>query len=115
MNIIPRSEWKARAPRSALVPFTNSRISHIATHFPGSAATIGVESFDEATTSKLVPDYLWVSPEQAAKVSLDGLARNKMRVVPGLPAKVMSVTNQYAPRSIIAPIVGRVYRQLAGG
>ena len=88
---------------------------HVTLLAPGPVRTFTVESVDEATTSKLVPDYLWVSPEQAAKVSLDGLARNKMRVVPGLPAKVMSVTNQYAPRSIIAPIVGRVYRQLAGG
>ena len=56
-----------------------------------------------------------VTAEYAAKVSLDGLAHNKLRVVPGLPAKFMSVTNQFTPRGIIAPIVGRVYRQLAGG
>ena len=58
MNIIPRSEWKARAPLSALVPFTNSRISHIATHFPGSAATIGVESFD-ATAARIRGYQAW--------------------------------------------------------
>jgi short-subunit dehydrogenase len=88
---------------------------HVTLLAPGPVRTFTVESVDDATTDKLVPGYLWVSPEQVAKASLDGLARNKMRVVPGLPAKVMSTTNQYAPRSIVAPIVGRVYRRLAGG
>ncbi|HET9874408.1 MAG TPA: short-chain dehydrogenase, partial [Mycobacterium sp.] len=50
-----------------------------------------------------------------AKVALNGLARNKMRVVPGIPPKVMSAVNQYLPRVITAPIVGRVYKQLGGG
>jgi len=46
---------------------------------------------------------------------LDALGRNKMRVVPGISAKVMSVANQYVPRSIVAPIVGTAYKKLGGG
>ncbi|MDF2829689.1 MAG: short-chain dehydrogenase, partial [Mycobacterium sp.] len=49
-----------------------------------------------------------------AKVSLDGLERNKMRVVPGVTSKAMSVASGYAPRSIVTPIVGAVYKKLGG-
>jgi hypothetical protein len=60
----------------------------------------------------LVPDFLWISTEHTAKKSLDALARNKMRVVPGLTSKAMSVASQYAPRAIVAPIVGSFYKKL---
>jgi uncharacterized protein len=57
---------------------------------------------------------VFVSPEYTAKAALDGLARNKMRVVPGVSSKVMSVASGYAPRSIVTPIVGAVYKKLGG-
>lgn len=88
---------------------------HVTLLAPGPVRTGMLESVDTAAANKLVPDYLWVTAEYAAKVSLDGLARNKMRVVPGIPAKVMSVANQYLPRGIVAPIVGRTYKKLGGG
>jgi uncharacterized protein len=64
---------------------------------------------------KMIPDFLFVSTEYAAKTALDGLARNKMRVVAGVGSKVMSVASGYAPRSIVTPIVGAVYKKLGGG
>jgi short-subunit dehydrogenase len=88
---------------------------HVTLLAPGPVRTGILESIDTSSADKLVPDYLWVSAEYAAKTSLDALGRNKMRVVPGLPAKAMSVANQYLPRSIVAPIVGRTYKKLAGG
>lgn len=48
-------------------------------------------------------------------MSLDALGRNKMRVVPGLTSKAMSVASGYAPRAIVAPIVGSFYKKLGGG
>lgn len=88
---------------------------HVTLLAPGPVRTGMLETIDTAAANKLTPDYVWVSAEHCAKAALNGLKRNKMRVVPGIPAKVMSVTNQYLPRSIVAPIVGRVYKQLAGG
>lgn len=71
---------------------------------------------DEASlVDKLIPDFLWISVEHTAKLSLDGLARNKMRVVPGVTSKAMSVASGYAPRAIVTPIVGAVYKKLGGG
>ncbi|MBU3750650.1 MAG: SDR family oxidoreductase [Mycobacterium sp.] len=71
---------------------------------------------DEASlVDKLIPDFLWISVEHTAQLSLDALERNKMRVVPGLTSKAMSVASGYAPRAIVTPIVGAVYRKLGGG
>jgi uncharacterized protein len=68
----------------------------------------------ELAVEKLMPDFVFVSPEYAAKAALDGLARNKMRVVPGVSSKVMSVASGYAPRALVTPVVGAVYKKLGG-
>ena len=54
----------------------------------------------------MVPDFLWHNSAAVAEMSLDALDRNKMRVVPGILSKGMSVAGGYSPRAIIAPIVG---------
>ncbi|MFT4199310.1 mycolate reductase [Gordonia sp. (in: high G+C Gram-positive bacteria)] len=59
-----------------------------------------------------VPGFLWHNTDKVAKMSLDALARNKMRVVPGVLSKAMSVAGGYSPRKITAPIVGNFYRKL---
>ena len=70
---------------------------------------------DEASlVDRLIPDFLWISVEHTAQLSLDGLERNKMRVVPGITSKAMSVASGYAPRAIVTPIVGAVYKKLGG-
>jgi short-subunit dehydrogenase len=88
---------------------------HVTLLAPGPVSTGIADFVDSLAVAKLVPDYLWVSPELTAKASLDGLSRNKMRVVPGLPGKVMSLASQYLPRAIVAPIVGNAYRKMGGG
>jgi uncharacterized protein len=85
---------------------------HVTLLAPGPVRTGLADSVDAAAAKKLSPDFLWISAEYTAKVSLDGLGRNKMRVVPGIPGKAMSVANQYLPRGIVAPIVGRLYKKL---
>ena len=82
------------------------------------AAELGAEfvqldvTDDASMVEKPVPDFLWISTEYTAKKSLDALARNKMRVVPGVTSKAMSVASQYAPRAIVAPIVGSFYKRM---
>ena len=60
-------------------------------------------------------EEIGISTEHTAQISLDALERNKMRVVPGLTSKAMSVATGYGPRAIVAPIVGAVYKKLGGG
>ncbi len=66
------------------------------------------------TGGRMIPDFLWIDTEYTARMSLDGLERNKMRVVPGVTSKAMSVASGYAPRAIVTPIVGAVYKKLGG-
>ncbi|MFZ2527241.1 MAG: mycolate reductase [Rhodococcus sp. (in: high G+C Gram-positive bacteria)] len=81
---------------------------------PGPVRTETPDPADASIVDKLVPDFLWISSEHTAKVSLDGLAENKMRIVPGLISKALSVAGNYTPRAIIAPIVGTFYKKLGG-
>ncbi len=52
---------------------------------------------EASIVDKLVPDFLWISSEYVAKVSLDALAENKMRIVPGILSKGMSVAGHSSP------------------
>ena len=82
---------------------------------PGPVRTTLPDATEQSLVERLVPDFLWISTEHTAKLSLDGLEHNKMRVVPGLTSKAMSVASGYTPRAIVAPIVGAVYKKLGGG
>jgi hypothetical protein len=87
---------------------------HVTLLAPGPVRSKLPDLGETSIVDKLVPDFLWISTEHTALVSLDALARNKMRVVPGVTSKAMSVASQYAPRAIVAPIVGRFYKRLGG-
>jgi short-subunit dehydrogenase len=87
---------------------------HVTLLAPGPVRTDLPDPAEASLVDKLVPDFLWISTEHTARVSLDALARNKMRVVPGVTSKAMSVASQYAPRAIVAPIVGSFYKKLGG-
>ena len=87
---------------------------HVTVLAPGPVRTELPNPDEQSLVEKLIPDFLWISTEHTAKLSLDGLQRNKMRVVPGVTSKAMSVASGYAPRSIVTPIVGAVYKKLGG-
>jgi short-subunit dehydrogenase len=87
---------------------------HVTVLAPGPVRTELPDPAEASLVDKLVPEFLWISTEHTARLSLDALARNKMRVVPGVTSKAMSVASQYAPRAIVAPIVGSFYKKLGG-
>ncbi len=87
---------------------------HVTVLAPGPVRAETPDPAEASLVDKLVPDFLWISVEHTAKLSLDALERNKMRVVPGVTSKAMSVASQYAPRAIVAPIVGSFYKKLGG-
>lgn len=87
---------------------------HVTVLAPGPVRTDLPDPDEQSLVERLIPDFLWISTEYTAKVSLDGLERNKMRVVPGVTSKAMSAASGYAPRSVVAPIVGAVYKKLGG-
>jgi uncharacterized protein len=87
---------------------------HVTLLAPGPVRTETPDPADASIVDKLVPDFLWIDSAYTAKLSLDSLAKNKMRVVPGLLSKGMSIAGQYSPRAISAPIVGSFYKKLGG-
>ncbi|GAC69082.1 mycolate reductase [Gordonia soli] len=87
---------------------------HITLLAPGPVRTETPAPEDQSIVDKMVPDFLWHSSEKVAEMSLDALAHNKMRVVPGAMSKAMSVAGGYSPRAVVAPIVGGFYRKLGG-
>ena len=87
---------------------------HVTVLAPGPVRTEAPDPAEASLVDRLIPDFLWISVEHTAQLSLDGLARNKMRIVPGLTSKMMSVASGYAPRAIVTPIVGAVYKKLGG-
>lgn len=87
---------------------------HITLLAPGPVRTEEPDPAEASIVDKLVPDFLWISSEHTAKVSLDALAANRMRIVPGVISKAMSAAGQFSPRSISAPIAGAFYKKLGG-
>ena len=88
---------------------------HVTLLAPGPVRTTLPDDAQASLVERLVPDFLWISTEHTARLSLDGLERNKMRIVPGVTSKAMSVASGYTPRAIVAPIVGAFYKKLGGG
>ena len=87
---------------------------HVTLLAPGPVRTELPDPAEQSLVERLIPDFLWIDTEYTARISLDGLERNKMRVVPGVTSKAMSVASGYAPRAIVTPIVGAVYKKLGG-
>ena len=87
---------------------------HVTLLAPGPVRAEMPDASEASLVDKLIPDFLWISVEHTAVLSLDGLERNKMRVVPGVTSKAMSVASGYVPRAIVTPIVGAVYKKLGG-
>lgn len=87
---------------------------HVTLLAPGPVRETLPAAHEQSLVEKLIPDFLWISTEYTAKLSLDALEHNKMRVVPGVTSKAMSVASGYVPRAIVTPIVGAVYKKLGG-
>lgn len=85
---------------------------HVTLLAPGPVRTTTPTEDEASIVDKMVPDFLWHSSDKVASMSLDALAHNKMRVVPGTLSKAMSVAGGYSPRAVVAPIVGTFYRKL---
>ena len=64
---------------------------HVTLLAPGPVRETLPSEHEQSLVEKLIPDFLWISTEYTAKLSLDALERNKMRVVPGVTSKAMSV------------------------
>lgn len=66
----------------------------------------GGSSFEDA-----VPSQAMISPEQAARAGVDGLASGARVVVPGLPTRVAMQAARYLPHALKLPTIERIMRR----
>ncbi|GAB2676380.1 mycolate reductase [Nocardia goodfellowii] len=84
---------------------------HVTLLAPGPVRT---DNPDQEEVSTKIPEFIWVTAEHTAQITVDALAKNKMRVVPGLISKGMSLAGQYGPRAITSVVAGAAYKRLSG-
>jgi short-subunit dehydrogenase len=76
---------------------------------PGPIDTEFAERAGLAEAFDGVPNFARVSSEDCAKAAVDGLARNRRVVVPGLAIKGMTISGRLTPRAILLPLMKRFY------
>lgn len=80
---------------------------------PGPVREATIPEEEQTIVDKVVPDFLWTTYESCAKESLEALALNKRRVVPGPLSKAMNAVSQVAPASVLSPVMGWFYSKMA--
>jgi short-subunit dehydrogenase len=56
-----------------------------------------------------VPAFARVSSADCARLALDGLAKNKRVVAPGLAIRAVGVAGRHTPRAVLLPLMKRFY------
>jgi len=81
---------------------------------PGPVKTAFIDtagfSHDEAEAS--LPKILWLSPERVARAAVEGMARGRPVVIPGLGNRVSALIAQHTPRELLVPILTRQHPAL---
>lgn len=79
---------------------------------PGPVRDTSTPEEEQNTIDKIVPDFLWTTYESCAYETLDALAKNRRRVVPGPLSKAMDFISTYAPSALLSPIMGKFYAKM---
>lgn len=79
---------------------------------PGPVREAEVPESEKSIVDRVVPDFLWTTYDSCAEDTLDALADGKRRVVPGPLSKAMDFVSSYAPRGLLAPLMGKFYSKM---
>jgi len=63
--------------------------------------------FSKGDAEDALPAVMWVPAAQVAKAAVDGMAKGRLVVIPGLANRVGAAVSQVAPRSVLLPILAR--------
>jgi short-subunit dehydrogenase len=76
---------------------------------PGPVKTefVQVAGLDDANEN--LPEMFWTPVETVAREAVDGAARSKRVVVPGVMNRAGALTGQHAPRALALPVVKRIW------
>ncbi|WP_282939160.1 mycolate reductase [Corynebacterium auriscanis] len=80
---------------------------------PGPVREARKEEEKRTGVDRVTPDFVWTTYEDCAVETLDALAANKMRVVPGPLSKIMNTLSTYIPRKLSAPVMAKLYAKMA--
>jgi short-subunit dehydrogenase len=72
----------------------------------------GVAGFSDGEMDGSVPEFMWLSSAQVARMAIEGLDRGKSVVVPGLANRIAARLGYLTPREILLPIVARRHPSL---
>ena len=87
---------------------------HVTLLAPGPVRAEMPDPAEASLVDRLIPDFLWISVEHTAAAVTGWLGAQQDAGGPGVTSKAMSVASGYAPRAIVTPIVGAVYKKLGG-
>jgi short-subunit dehydrogenase len=76
---------------------------------PGPVRTEFGESGGFGGADDRIPSFMWLSAERVAKSALEGLESGDRVVVPGSMNQVAALSGQHLPRSLLLPLVRRVW------
>jgi hypothetical protein len=76
---------------------------------PGPVRTefVGEAGATDELFAKVVPGFMWETPELVAKAGIDALAAGRRVVMPGVANRVLSHAEQHLPRSVLVPLIAR--------
>ncbi|RAV34627.1 mycolate reductase [Corynebacterium heidelbergense] len=80
---------------------------------PGPVREARKEEEKRTGIDRVTPDFIWTTYEDCAVDTLNALAANKVRVVPGPLSKLMNVFGLYVPHRLSAPLMGKLYGKMA--
>lgn len=80
---------------------------------PGPVREAVVPEEEQSIVDKVVPDFLWTTYESCSKETLEAMARNQRRVVPGPLSKSMNVMSQLLPNALLSPLIGSFYKKMS--
>lgn len=80
---------------------------------PGPVREARKEEDKRTGIDRVTPDFVWTTYEDCAVETLEALAANKLRVVPGPLSKIMNTLSTYLPRRVSAPVMAKLYAKMA--
>lgn len=80
---------------------------------PGPVRDAVIPEEEQSIVDKVVPDFLWTTYESCSEETLEAMARNQRRVVPGPLSKAMNALGKIVPTPIAAPLIGSFYSKMA--
>jgi uncharacterized protein len=78
---------------------------------PGPVKTEFVEVAGLGDAEENLPGIFWTPVEQVAREAVEGAAKGRRVVVPGIVNRAGALTGQHSPRALALPIVKRIWRR----